>query len=203
MFCLQNKIFYLLSLLVLTLTISPVHAANQKGQKLKQQTIDIKAQYLLLDEKKGVSKYKGNVQFTKGTLVIKADSVTLYFKNEKLTKALIKGRPADVQHQPVNEAKVHSQANSMEFFVTEDRLVLKGQAFVDQGERHFSGENIEYDTRQQTITAAGKQNSTANTENSENTQPEERVHKGRVHVIIGPIEDEDTDDKNSEKDKNE
>lgn len=200
MFCLQNKIFYLLPLLMLYLSINPVQAANQKGLKLNQQTIDIKAQYLLLDEIKGVSKYKGNVQFTKGTLVIKADSVTLYFKNEKLTKALIKGRPADVRHQPENEAKVHSQANSMEFFVTEDRLILKGQAFVDQGERHFSGEYIEYDTRQQTITAAGNQNSTTSTKNSENTQPEERVHKGRVHVIIGP---EDTDDNNSDKDKNE
>ncbi len=198
MFCRQNKIFSALSLLILTLIISPVHATNQKGQKLKQQTIDIKAQYLLLDEKKGVSKYKGNVQFTKGTLVIKADSVTLYFNNDKLTKALIKGRPADVQHQPENEAKVHSQANSMEFFITEDRLILKGQAFVDQAERHFSGEYIEYDTRQQTITAAGNQNNTSNTQNSKSTQPE-----GRVHVIIGPIEDEDTDDKNTEKTKNE
>lgn len=199
MFCLQNKRFYLLTLLMLSLAISQVHAASPKKQNSRQQTIDIKAQYLLLDEKKGVSKYKGNVQFTKDTLIIKADSVTLYFKKDKLIKALIKGNPADVQHQPENEAKVHSQANSMEFFVPEDRLILKGQAFVDQGERHFSGEYIEYDTRQQIITAAGNQKSTINTKNSENSQPEERVHKGRVHVIIGP---DNSNNKNSEKDKN-
>ena len=195
MYCLQNKFFYLLALLIISLAINPVHAANKKGQKLKPQIIDVKAQSLLVDEKNGISKYKGNVQFTKDTLVIKADSITLYFNKEKLTKALIYGSPADVQHQPDNEDKVHSQANSMEFFVTEDRLILKGQAFVDQGERHFSGEYIEYDTRQQTIIAAGNQKDSVSTKNSENTQPEGRVHEGRVHVIIGP-------DENSENDKN-
>ena len=176
MFCLQNKFFSLFGLLILTLIISPVHAAS-----LKQRTIDITAQYLLLDEKNGISKYKGKVFFKKGTLNIKADTVTLYYNNGKLTKALITGSPADVLHYPDNEAKVHSQANKIEYFVTEDRLTLKGQAFVDQGDRHFSGESIEYDTRQRIITAAGNQNKVINAENS---RP-----KGRVHVIIGPSED--------------
>lgn len=189
MFCLHNKLFSLLTwlpilLLILLIfpNISPVHAASQS--KAKQQTIDITAQYLLLDEKKGISEYKGKVSFIKGTLTIKADSVTLYYDGEKLIKALITGFPADVQHQPDNEARVHSQANEMEYFVAEERLILKGQAFVDQGDRHFSGEYIEYDTRQRTITAAGSQNVTVNTENSKNSPP-----KGRVHVIIGPTGD--------------
>ena len=151
----------------------------------KKQVLDIKAQYLLLDEKKGISKYKGNVLFTKGTLVIKADTVTLFYKNKKLTKAFITGSPADLQHQPSNEEKVHSQANKMEFFVNEDRLVLKGEAFVDQGSRHFSGEYIEYDTRQRIITASSNRNKQLNTETLKNTPPQ-----GRVHVIIGPTEDD-------------
>lgn len=153
----------------------------------KQQPIDIKAQYILFDENKGISLYKGKVLFTKGTLTIKADAITLYYKDEELTKALITGSPADVKHRPDNEAKVHSQANSMEYFITEEQLILKGQAFVDQGNRHFSGEYIEYDTRQRSITAAGNGKGT---ENSKNVPP-----KSRVHVIIGPDAD------NSEKGK--
>ena len=175
MFCLQNKILSSFVLLII-ISSSPTYAA-------RQQVIDIKAQYLLLDENKGISEYKGNVLFTKDTLTIKADMVTLYYKNKKLIRAFITGSPADVQHQPDNEAKVHSQARSMEFFVNEDRLILKGQAFVNQGNRHFSGEYIEYDTRQRIIRAANNQNGSVNTKNSENNPP-----KGRVHVIIGPTE---------------
>lgn len=193
MFCLQNKFSCLFTLILIIIYSSPTYAA-------KQQVIDIKAQYLLLDENKGISKYKGNVLFSKGTLTIKADTVTLYYKNKKLTRAYITGFPADVRHQPDNEAKVHSQAKSMEFFVNEDRLILKGQAFVNQGNRHFSGEYIEYDTRQRIITAANNQNGAVNTKNSENTPP-----KGRVHVIIGPTENKNQatseDDKEQIKDE--
>ena len=186
MFCLQNKFLVLFALLII-ISSSPTYAANQ-------QVIDIKAQYLLLDENKGISKYKGKVLFTKDTLIIKADTVTLYYKDNKLTKAFITGSPADVQHQPDNEAKVHSQAKIMEFFVSEDRLILKGQAFVNQGNRHFSGEYIEYDTRQRIITAAGNQNRLLNAENSKNSPS-----KGRVHVIIGPTDDS-AEDSNNNKD---
>jgi len=184
MFCLQNKFLSLFVLLIIILS-SPAYAE-------KQQVIDIKAQYLLLDENKGISKYKGNVLFTKDTLTIKADTVTLHYKDKKLTKAFITGSPADVQHQPDNEAKVHSQANIMEFFVSEDRLILKGQAFVNQGNRHFSGEYIEYDTRQRIITAAGSQNRLINAENAKNSPS-----KGRVHVIIGPTDDTVKDSDNN------
>ena len=192
MFCLQNKFFFLFGLLTLTIIIRPAFSAN-----LNQETIDITAQYLLLDEKKGVSKYKGAVFFKKGTLSIKADTITLYYNDGKLTKALIVGSPADVLHYPDNEAKVHSQAKEMEYFVYEERLTLKGQAFVDQGDRHFSGETIEYDTRQRTITAAGNQSSVIK---SDKTPP-----MGRVHVIIGPSGDnkdrEDTGNSSTDKNK--
>ena len=183
MFYQKNNLLFIFLLLI---SLSPSSYAT------KQQILDIKAQYLLLNEKKGISQYKGNVLLTKNTLTIKADTVTLFYKNKKLTKALITGSPADVQHQPDNEAKVHSQANKMEFYVNEDRLVLKGNAFVDQGNRHFSGENIEYDTRQRIITAAGAQNKLANVNSSKNTPP-----SNRVHVIIGPAEDADNTAENN------
>jgi len=185
MYCLQNRfyliLFGVLILLTLSLCVNPAYAAKQS--KAKQHTIDIQANYLLLDEQKGISIYKGKVLFTKDTLVIKADTVTLYYDGEKLTKAEILGSPADVRHEPDNEDKVHSQANEMEYFVAEEKLTLKEQAFVDQGSRHFSGEYIEYDTRQRIITAAGKQSQAVNGEASTSSPT-----NNRVHVIIGPTE---------------
>lgn len=187
MFYLQNKL--LLSLMLIAASINPSFAATQ-------QILDIKAQHLMLNEKSGISKYKGNVLLSKDSLIIKADTVTLYYKNKELFKALITGSPADVHHQPDNEEKVHSQANKMEFFVNEDRLVLKGNAFVDQGNRHFSGEYIEYDTRQRIITAAGNQNKLLKSENEKNSPT-----NGRVHVIIGPTSEVEDTAENSEQTK--
>lgn len=161
--------------------------------KTEKHTVNIKANSLLLDEKKGISEYKGKVLFTKGSLIIKANAITLFYKNNKLIKAMISGFPADVKHKPDNEAKMHSQANNMEFFVEEERLVLQGDAFVKQGNRHFSGEIIEYDTQQRSITAAGNQDTI---KNSKNTPP-----KGRVHVIIGPNEDDENSDNTDEEDE--
>lgn len=149
-----------------------------------QQIIDIESQSLLLDDQNGISEYKGNVLFRQNTLRVKADTITLYHKDKKLVKALITGSPADVQHHPDNEAKVHSQAKQMEYYVEDNRLILIGHAFVTQGDRHFSGEHIVYDTRQRTINAGAKPSN--NTEkNSQNNQPNERVH-----VIIGPTEND-------------
>ena len=102
MFCQQSKSFTVISLLLAITCFNSAYAA-------KTQIIDIKAQYLLLDEKKGISKYKGRVLFKKDSLTIKADTVTLYYKNKKLSKALITGSPADVRHKPDNEEPVHSQ----------------------------------------------------------------------------------------------
>lgn len=199
MFCLQNRFFNSALIFLLFLIVSNTTVAGTSASKpAKKQVIDIKANYLLLDEAKGISKYQGEVVFTKETLIIQADTVELFYTGEKLSRALITGSPADVQHQPDNEDKVHSQAKVMEFFVNEDRLTLKGNAIVDQGNRHFSGEYIEYDTRQRTITAAGKQQNINDktskdfTNNSLPTSPA-GSRTGRVHVIIGP--DENTENK--------
>jgi lipopolysaccharide export system protein LptA len=193
MSCPRNKIIARLSLLFSVLILvsgltlaqpaSQTAAASHKKKQL-QQIIDISSQSLLLDDKEGISEYKGNVLFTQNTLVVKADTITLYHKDKKLVKALITGSPADVQHQPDNEAAVHSQANQMEYYVDENQLVLIGNAFVTQGERHFSGEHIVYDTRQKTINA-GAILSNPSEKNSQNSQPNERVH-----VIIGPTTNE-------------
>lgn len=150
--------------------------ATQNVYAEKSNTVEIKSQNLTMDKAKGVSYYEGNVLMTKGTLKIKADKITLFHQGQEITKALIYGEPADVTHHPDNEPQVHSQAKRMEYYVSNNQLLLLGNAFVDQGNKHFSGERIKYDTRQRQITAGG-------TDTKTQAQGE---GDGRVHVIIGP-----------------
>ena len=180
---LKPPYLFKLVLTLLSLVLTPV--ASVAADNPKQQVLDIQARYMLLDESKGISIYKGNVLFKKDTLVIKANSMTVYFIGEKINKVSIVGSPADVRHAPDNEAKVHSQAKEMEYLVNEDKLTLTGQAFVTQGNRHFSGESIEYDTRQRIISAAGNKTTVTN---NEETSTDSTTNQ-RVHVIIGPETD--------------
>lgn len=179
MLSLPGKLFFRIILVFTASSMSIAAAQAYAKNKTNSHKVDIQARYLLLDDNQGISTYEGNVVFTKGTLVIKADTMTLYYDGEKLSKVLILGSPADVRHQPDNEAQVHSQAKKMEYLLAEDKLTLTGQAFVTQGSRHFSGETIEYDTRQRIVSASGNPPAS----NVETAQ--DAATNSRVHVIIG------------------
>jgi lipopolysaccharide export system protein LptA len=68
----------------------------------KAQPIHIAAQTATLDQKKGVTIYSGDVQFTQGTMLVKADVVTAHFdaQTQKIEKIHAEGSPARYQQQP-------------------------------------------------------------------------------------------------------
>ena len=91
----------------------------------------------------------------------------------------------------------------MEYFVSQDRLELLGAASVTQGNRHFSGEHIIYDTRQHNITAGAIQSPLESVKSSApETEPNQVLQQpnGRVHVIIGPeVNEESVSPENKDK----
>ncbi len=157
----------LLSLLVLILThVSAVYALSGD----RQQPIHIDADRMVAEKPKGFSHYIGNVHITQGSLKIDADEVYIYLVDGLLNKLIIIGSPAKLQQIPDNSAEVvYSQALRMEYFASTDQLFLMKDAEVWQGGSRFSGEHIEYDTRNSRISA-----------NSEGKK------SGRVRAVIVP-----------------
>lgn len=141
----------------------------------RNQPIDIKADRVEVDQREQVSHYIGNVRMEQGTLKIDADEVVVYMDNGKLNKIVISGKPARFEQQPENQqAIVKSQADNMEYYAGEERLLLKHNAEVNQGGNHFHGEFIEYDTLTSTVKAnKGEDN------------------QSRVHAIIQPAKQQD------------
>ncbi|MDH5570692.1 MAG: lipopolysaccharide transport periplasmic protein LptA [Gammaproteobacteria bacterium] len=143
----------------------------------REQPIEINADSMVAEEPKGFSHYKGNVQISQGSLRVEADEVIIYFIDGALNKLIIKGQPAHLQQLPENNQEpVFSKANLMEYYATTDQLFLIENAEVKQGDNLFSGEHIEYDTRNSTVSAKsnGKQS-------------------GRVQAIIVPQKKVDTE----------
>jgi len=168
----------LLSLLITTLLA--ITGTSQCWALLsdRDQPIDIKADQVEINEKKEVSEYVGNVHLKQGSLDIKADKITVYLSNGRLTKIAISGNPATFKQQPEdNQDIVESSAQYMEYFAGKEHLVLKNNAKVVQGANHFSGDFIEYDTLNSTVKANKDEGSDS-----------------RVHAIIQPKSDNANDD---------
>jgi lipopolysaccharide export system protein LptA len=136
----------------------------------RDQPIDIQADRVEIKEKEEISEYIGNVHLQQGSLDIRADKVTVFLKDGRLIKILIIGNPATFKQKPEdNKDIVRSSAMHMEYFASKEHLLLKTNASVVQGDNHFSGDYIEYDTLHSTVKAKKDKDS-----------------ESRVHAIIKP-----------------
>lgn len=152
--------------LLFSALLSPAWALSSDHNK----PIDIKADRVEVNQRKQISHYIGNVRLVQGSMKIEANDVVVYMAHGKLDKIMITGNPAHFQQQPQNhEGLVTSTAQNMEYYAQQQRLLLKHNAEVNQGNNHFRGEFIEYDTRTSTVKANRGANSNA-----------------RVHAIIQP-----------------
>lgn len=164
-----NKTLLITSLL-LSLT-QPVWALRSDRDK----TINIKADNVVIDEKKAISHYRGNVSLKQGTLIITADEVIVHLIKGRLDRIVIHGKPARFEQQPENKQEiVKSIANHMEYFSTKEHLVLTENAEIIQGGNRFQGDHIEYDTYNSIVKASKDSNSTS-----------------RVHAVIEPAKEDD------------
>ena len=64
----------------------------------RDKPINIEADHAQLDDKLGITQYKGRAVLTQGTLRIDGDIITFYYdKNKKLTKMIAQGKMAKYQ----------------------------------------------------------------------------------------------------------
>jgi len=145
----------------------------------RNKPINIEADHAQLDDKTGVTQYKGRAVLTQGTLRIDGDIITFYYDDQKqLTKVVAQGKLAKYQQvQKVGEAPVKARALQMEYHAAIEKIYLLGQGHIDQSGDEFSGNRIEYDIKRNVVNANARPVTIGN--KTETTQ-------GRVHIIINP-----------------
>ena len=117
--------------------------------------ITIEADHATLSEKQGLSTYSGNVVLTQGDIKINADEIIVHHEQGELTHVTARGLPVKYHQQgETQELDIHGEANTMEYFAAEERLLLLDSAKLTQGGNAFSGNRIEYDTQREVVTAA-------------------------------------------------
>jgi len=144
----------------------------------REQPINIEADHAQLDDREGVTQYKGDAILTQGTLRIEGDIITFYYdENKQIEKMVAQGKLATYKqvHKP-GEAPVRAKALQMEYFAGRQKIYLTGEGHIWQSGDEFTGNRIEYDIERNVVTANSAPVSVGG----------EKQEKGRVHIIIQP-----------------
>lgn len=166
----RNKIIKGLALL-LTLTSPLLHALPDD----QDQPIHITADTASINDKTGITTYKGKVVITQGSLLIEADYVDMYRGDSGVDKLIAKGAPAHFRQQPeVNGPFSDAWGLHMVYMVNNQKLTITQQAKVVQEKDTFTGEKIVYDLDRSIVNAFG----------TNKGDPGES--KGRVNMVIQP-----------------
>lgn len=142
--------------------------ANAK-QSDSTQPININADYQMGSQEKAITILKGNVRIDQGTMHLDGDKAVGNFdQDNKVERAKLTGNPAHMRQQMDDGSLVHGQANTIDYTVSNNTIVLTGDAVVvheGQGETHAA--KITYDTDTGQMSA-------------------ERGAGGQVHMVLQP-----------------
>lgn len=139
------------SLMLAMLAVMPLSWALSEDAR---QPIRIEADAMHLDEKRGEAVYTGNVRMRQGSIRLQADRVVVISAGKGISQVRAYGAPARFRQQLNGErGEVVAHAANMEYQTVRDWLVLDGDAYLKQSGNEFSGKRLEYDLRQETLSA--------------------------------------------------
>ncbi len=163
--------FLLPALLAGVITL-PAHALPGDSTS----AIRIESDTAEMDEKQGVSVYRGRVRITQGSVRIRADKVTVESNDDGVSKIVATGRPAHYQHQPkAEEPVVHAYGEIIQYFADEQKVVILKDARLEQDDNTFIGDRINYDIQKQLVKAHSNGNTTSGS-----------TSRQRVEIVIQP-----------------
>ncbi len=154
--------------LLLLLAIIPAAAWGLAADR--DQPIHIEADSASLDEKTGISVYRGNVHLRQGTLKLQGETMTVHSSGDQVSKIVLTGNPASfVQRPDDHETDLQAESGQMEYYAADERIILLDAARVWQDDgKEFRSDRIIYDIGSNRINAG------------------DSTTGDRVHIILQP-----------------
>ena len=148
----------------------------------QDQPITINADTAEIDNDQGITIYRGNVVLTRGSVRMTGNKMTVYFVDDTFDKLIMEGQPAFYQQLP-DESAAPDQAAAlrMEYYESEDRIVLIERASFSRENLNFTADRIEYDMAQSKVIATS--------DDADHGDADADTAKERVKVILKPDRD--------------
>jgi len=138
------------SLLLLLQLPSPVLALSSD----REQPIYIESDRLDIDEVSGISTYQGNVHYIQGSIIMDADIMVVHSRDGQLHKFEAFGDPAHYQQKlDDKDGDLDAKAKAMEYVASTEKLILRDNVHVVKGKNVFTGNIIEYSTKDEIVSA--------------------------------------------------
>lgn len=148
-----------------------------------QQPMNIQANQAEFNPETRIATYTGKVQLTQGSLKVKAYQLTIHQQeNGEIHKVIARGKQerVHIQQKPSPEAPlVHALAMHAEYFASEQEILLKEQAEVENGNDRFTGDSIRYNLQSRSIKAWGETT-------SQDTPTTDSKPSNQVKIILYP-----------------
>lgn len=156
-----------------TFLLATFSQASQAAPVDADKPVTIEANSAQMDDQNGLSIYSGNVTITQGSLQITAEKVTAYHEGNGMSKIIADGNPAHYeQADNGKDGPVNASANTIDYLTDQRKIILTGNAKLEQQGNTVQGQKITYDMQRKTGSASSS--SGAQKEN------------GRVKMIFQP-----------------
>ena len=119
----------------------------------RNQPIELAADSVDIDEGRGVSVYRGDVDLRQGSIRLLADTVTVHQQGDEPKKVIAEGNPVRFTQEATN-GTVKARAKRAEYEVDSENLLLVGDAELTQGKDTMRSDRIVYD-RERAVVKAG------------------------------------------------
>ena len=119
----------------------------------RDKPIHITADTAELNDKTGISIYRGTVKMVQGTTILTGDVITIYSPDKKVNKVVSIGELATYQETTTDGHVVYAEAEEMVYNRIESKIELFRQAKVTQLDNVFRSEHIIYYIEEELIDA--------------------------------------------------
>jgi lipopolysaccharide export system protein LptA len=137
----------------------------------------IEADSVEIDDKKGLTVYRGNVDVRQGTLRVKGSTLVIEKVNGEVKIVTVIGKPAAYRQRPDNKKQdVTAKARKLQLYPKRNLVRLERDARIVQEGNVYTGNIIEYDNKKDIIKMKGNIGATDTGKKA----------KGRIRMTIQP-----------------
>lgn len=142
------------TLLFITMLLTPLCALAASGDR--QQPVNLRADRIDIDQKKGTSLYRGQVLLTQGTLRMTAARAEARNRGNKVETVTAEGKPVTFRHRPEGGTEyIQGQASRVHYRVAEQLVDFGGNVNLQRGRDTFRAAQAHYDIATRQVIAEG------------------------------------------------